>query len=80
MVIHWLTSWNSAKANVPYHKIADHVMMRGSSVNENSMSESIGCCSYDSYLKIVVIKYADHTNNCKAARKYSASPEANIWR
>jgi hypothetical protein len=63
----------NAKANVPYHKIADNVMKKGSDVNENSMSESIRCCSYDSYHKIVVIKYADQTKNCEAARKYSAS-------
>jgi hypothetical protein len=62
-----------AKANVPYHKIADYVMKKGSDVNENSMSERIRCCSYDSYLKIVVIKSPGQTNNCEAARKYSDS-------
>lgn len=78
IVIHWLTSWDSAKANVPYHKIADHVMMRGSNVNENSMSESIGCCSYDSYLKIVVIIYADQTQ-LWSSKKIQCLPRQTTW-
>jgi hypothetical protein len=35
--------------------------------------------SYDANFKTVVIKYAEKTNNCEAARKYSVS-EANIQR
>jgi hypothetical protein len=39
-------------------------------------------CSYNANFNIMVIKHAEQTNNCEAARKYSeySVSEANVWR
>jgi hypothetical protein len=52
-------------------EMADHVKKRGTSAKGNNMTKSIRHCSYDLYFKIMVIKHAEQTNNCEAARKYS---------
>jgi hypothetical protein len=42
-------------------------------VKLNNVSNSIMWCSYDLYVKTVVIKYVEETNKLEVARKYSLS-------
>jgi hypothetical protein len=56
----------------PIIKIADHVKKRGTNVKRN-MPKSIIDHSHESSFQIMVITHAEKTDNCEAARKYSAS-------
>jgi hypothetical protein len=47
-------------------KMADHVKKRSKSMKENNGPKSTRCHSYDSYLRIMMLKYAEQVNNGKS--------------
>jgi hypothetical protein len=54
-------------------KMADHDKKRGTSERGNNMSQCVSQCSYNLYLKIIVIKHGEQRDSCEAARKFSVS-------
>ena len=59
--------------------MADHLEVCGTSATKSAIKNER--CSYDRNFKLIVIKFAETTNNCAAARKYGVT-EANVrrWR
>jgi hypothetical protein len=54
-------------------KMADHSEEKSNEEGNNSTTISFRHSSYSSHFKTVVLKYAEQTNNCEAARKYIVS-------
>jgi hypothetical protein len=84
-VIHWFTtSRDSVVTQMSFAIKMAMIQKECTSAAGNNVANNIWCHSYDLYLKIVVIKYAEQINNCETENsiswgKYPKVEATKIW-